>query len=360
MGYFLDINSINISIGGVLMALSAVMFMIPIPDDIRWKNLRSGRATLAIAYIILGMLMVVNGVTGAERGELSGMITLIIAFFQALLYTRICILFLKPRSSDSPRLRPLLAACCVLCACMVAFYIMKPGLFPLVFHIGIALYALLLTYCCILFIRTYNATVKHLEYVYDENMYYRLRWVKRCFYSALMVGIMAWFMAFFNRAMTLNISGIFIYTIYYLCMVGYLMKYVSNYGFILKSDENETAHTAEEVCLMNERQLEESLEEWVRDKKYRNCSKKVEDIVEELGTTRINLNEHLNRRFGMTFRSWRNHLRIEEAKRLINDNKIPLPDIYSAVGFSDRSNFHREFKEIVGMTPKQYRERHDL
>ncbi len=236
MHTYLDINNINISIGSLLLALSVVMFMIPIPLTEVWRNFRTGRGTLATAYIVLGVMMMVNGCMGADDSGLSGMITLIVAFFQALLYTRICVLFLKPRSFDGLHYRILLAAFTLFSVGLAVSYAVDPTLFDWLFYVGLGLYTLLLIYCCFAFTQNYNETLKRLEYMYDEDMYYRLRWVKRCFYSALLVGVMAWFMIVFHTSVLLNTLCIFVYTAYYLCMVGYFMRYVSNYGFIVRAD----------------------------------------------------------------------------------------------------------------------------
>ncbi len=84
----------------------------------------------------------------------------------------------------------------------------------------------------------------------------------------------------------------------------------------------------------------------------------MDDIVEELGTSRTILNEYMNSNYRMSFRAWRNILRIEEAKRMLIESDIAVAELYLAVGFSDRSNFHRQFTEIVGQTPGQYRKNH--
>ncbi len=362
-----DINIINIAVGSILLVLSAVMFMIPIQRTERWRNFRIGRGTLASAYLVLGLLMVVNGIVGSGGGgELSGMITLIIALFQALLFTRICVLFLKPHSFDGLHYRALLTMCTIISIGLAASYVIGLDIFKWVFGAGMIMYTMLLAYCSMAFTKNYNEALKHLEYIYDEDMYYCMRWVKRCFYSALLVGVMAWFMAVFYNSEGLNIAGIFLFTIYYLCMVGYFMRYVSDYGFILKSDIGETASAItqsgerkEDTAVMTpDMRLAARLEEWVREKKYHDCTKKIDEIVDELGTTRVNLNDYTNRRYGMNFRAWRNRLRVEEAKVLLEQGQVPLSEIYSAVGFTDRSNFHREFKEIVGETPNQYRTNH--
>ncbi len=368
MQSLLDLNSINISIGGVLLALSAILWMIPISPAERWSNFRVGRNTLAVAYLLLGMLMVVNGIIGTDNNSaLSGMITLIVAIFQALLFTRICILFLKPRSFAGLHYKTLLCTFALFSIGLTTGYATAPEIFPWLFYLGIGLYTLLLIYCCLAFTQNYNDTLKHLEYLYDEDMYYRLRWVKGCFYSALLVGIMAWFMAVFHASETLNILCMFTYTIYYLCMVGYFMRYVSNYNFIVKSDDSSNepiaisptleSHEKESAPPLSkeDKQLTERLRKWVEQKKYRNCNKTIDDILCELGTTRPKLNEYMNSRYGMSFRAWRNSLRIEEAKCLLVESDMPVANIYHAVGYTDRSNFHREFTDIVGMTPIQYR-----
>jgi AraC-like DNA-binding protein len=57
------------------------------------------------------------------------------------------------------------------------------------------------------------------------------------------------------------------------------------------------------------------------------------------------------------FRTWRTGLRIEEAKRLLLENKeASINIIAEASGFSDKSNFHRQFVKIVGCSPKDWRD----
>lgn len=378
MQNFLDFNNINIAIGSILLALSAVMFMIPIPPIERWHNFRTGRSTLAIAYIVLSVLMIANGVIGSGCSDLSGMITLIIAFFQALLYTRICILFLKLRSFAGVHYRTLLIAFSVFSIGLAVSYALNRSVFTWIFYIGLLFYTMLLIYCTIVFIKNYKETIKRLEYIYDEDMDYRVRWVKGCFYSALAIGIMAWFMAVFHDSEGLNISCMIIYTIYYLCMVGYFIRYVSNYNFILKSDEWNIDSSNIEVepiaisptfiipedskentmTTKEEKQLTERLDKWVEKKRYRDHNKTLDEIVQELGTTRAKLSRYMETHFNTNFRAWRNSLRIEEAKRMLLDTNLSVTSILNAVGYSDRSNFHNHFTSSVGMTPAQYRNKH--
>lgn len=46
--------------------------------------------------------------------------------------------------------------------------------------------------------------------------------------------------------------------------------------------------------------------------------------------------------------------RVEQAKKLLRDNKLSIADIAFACGFSSQSHLNRHFKRLVGTTPKQY------
>lgn len=50
-------------------------------------------------------------------------------------------------------------------------------------------------------------------------------------------------------------------------------------------------------------------------------------------------------------------LRIEEAKRLLDSYKSRINDVARQVGFDDPYYFMRKFRRLVGMSPKEYRDR---
>ncbi|WP_167859394.1 helix-turn-helix transcriptional regulator [Paenibacillus cymbidii] len=59
---------------------------------------------------------------------------------------------------------------------------------------------------------------------------------------------------------------------------------------------------------------------------------------------------------GMTIFHYLNQFRINQAKLLLYLNKeLPVAEIGARVGFKQPSHFSRNFKEIVGLTPEQYR-----
>jgi two-component system, response regulator YesN len=60
---------------------------------------------------------------------------------------------------------------------------------------------------------------------------------------------------------------------------------------------------------------------------------------------------------GFTYQSYLNRVRIEQAKKLLDDDALSITDTGYAVGYSDLTHFERIFKKLTGATPSQYRRR---
>jgi len=70
---------------------------------------------------------------------------------------------------------------------------------------------------------------------------------------------------------------------------------------------------------------------------------------------------HFSRLFkemtGLTYQSYLNRVRIEQAKHMLDDDALTITDTGYAVGYSDLTHFERIFKKLTGTTPSQYRRR---
>ena len=105
------------------------------------------------------------------------------------------------------------------------------------------------------------------------------------------------------------------------------------------------------------KRLEQALQVWVSEKRYRECSIRREEVASQLNTTREFLNSYFKHVKKMDFNSWRTSLRVEDAKKILLDrDDLPISLVGELVGFSDRSNFHRQFTTLVGCSPKKWRE----
>ena len=103
--------------------------------------------------------------------------------------------------------------------------------------------------------------------------------------------------------------------------------------------------------------LEEALKVYVDKKGWREAVRTVGDAAERLGTDTRTLHRYFQERVGMDFRTWRTRLRLEDAMRLLADNPALPPAAAARIsGFSNRSNFSRQFLAYTGLTPAQWRD----
>lgn len=67
---------------------------------------------------------------------------------------------------------------------------------------------------------------------------------------------------------------------------------------------------------------------------------------------------YFKKQTGRNFIDYLIELRIREAKRLLTQNDIRIYDVAVAAGFKDVKYFGKAFKKVTGLTPLEYRERH--
>jgi len=82
------------------------------------------------------------------------------------------------------------------------------------------------------------------------------------------------------------------------------------------------------------------------------------DLVELAGVAGLSV-YHFARAFkqstGMTPHHYLVHRRIERAQEMLARSELPLSEIALAAGFSDQSHLARHFRQMLGMTPGQFR-----
>jgi AraC-like DNA-binding protein len=232
------------------------------------------------------------------------------------------------------------------------------------------------------FDRAYKQSLKELEIYYDEDESHKIKWVRFCYVIAMLTNLFVlvylclyWFLDYKMEVASL-------YTIWYLLYMLYLtsnfISFIGSHKLVLDAFAHKTLSGQDIINRLSERKkrskpasesyplkineaefrkLEVALEVWVREKRYREYDKSREEIAREMNTTKDVLHHYFATRKGVDFKTWRTELRIEEAKRLLlADKEASINIIAEASGFSDRSNFHRQFVKIVGCSPKQWRD----
>lgn len=83
-----------------------------------------------------------------------------------------------------------------------------------------------------------------------------------------------------------------------------------------------------------------------------------EEMAAELGISRNRLSALVNSCEKTNFSTFIGRLRVEEAQQIMQeDRRLPLSEVAWASGFSDASNFSRQFRKITGESPAEYRKK---
>ncbi len=98
----------------------------------------------------------------------------------------------------------------------------------------------------------------------------------------------------------------------------------------------------------------------IRKKLYLRRELGLDELAEEVGTTRHNLSQILNDQIGKSFSEFINELRVGEAKKILTKENLNLNMLGVAYesGFNNKASFNNSFKRYTGQTPSQYRKTH--
>lgn len=131
----------------------------------------------------------------------------------------------------------------------------------------------------------------------------------------------------------------------------------------LSQSEDETSQTADPLPFETSPSSETfnaahraALEEWMeRERPYLNPDFRLMDLSQVLPMNRTYLSQLIHAEYGCTFYQFVNRYRIEEAKRLKQENPdMKIGDVAARCGFSSPTVFSRAFSTITGMTPREW------
>ena len=106
------------------------------------------------------------------------------------------------------------------------------------------------------------------------------------------------------------------------------------------------------------KRLEVELQKLMNEQRlYTDPELKIGDLAASMNTSAYNLSYLFNQYLNCNYYDYINEYRIEEFKRMIEDeqsDKFTLTTIAIQCGFSSRASFFRYFKKATGMTPNEY------
>ncbi len=81
----------------------------------------------------------------------------------------------------------------------------------------------------------------------------------------------------------------------------------------------------------------------------------LETISKELSISKYHISHIFNSKLGISFTDYINTLRINEACHMLKTTDKSITEISGDVGYTTIRSFNRAFKNVVGMTPKNYK-----
>lgn len=142
----------------------------------------------------------------------------------------------------------------------------------------------------------------------------------------------------------------------YAVMCAFFVQYPSIFfkisGIVAEAPEETPAPAPAENCwpALKERIAAEKL--------YLTEGLTVEQLALTLHVSKSALSKMINTTEGVNFNTFIGGLRIAEAQAIMRERpEMSLAELASTVGYSEQSNFSRQFKAITGFTPGEYRKR---
>ena len=362
------------------LILGLLLLLIKVPGTAYYKKIANTKNTIAVCYLICSVLFFAtlrySGIS--DYDVFSSLMMFVITAIASVVLSYSLITLLEPGEFDHDKFYLNVGAVAVMSFILAKSFWWEDGFGKIaVMSVSLFLFIIQCLGHIVKFRKTYLKSVKQLEMYYDEEEDTKIRWIKFCYIIMMLT------QTFILVYMLLPRGMMKIYTLCYSLFMLYFsanfISFLGSHKLLLDAFAHKTLSGKELIDMIHERKdmkgkkalkkkspgfndaefkrIEKSLELWVKDKRYREYDKSREDIAKELRTSKESLHMYFTTVKKIDFRTWRTELRIEEAKKLLLEDKTTSINIIGEMaGFSDRANFYRQFVKIVGCSPKEWRE----
>jgi AraC-like DNA-binding protein len=218
------------------------------------------------------------------------------------------------------------------------------------------------------FIADYNDNIANFYSNLDNKT---LRWPQIILYSFVATSTFTIFTNFMGRSFFDKYPFILLFTCIaysaFLFVLGYL-GYLQNHTIVtFEQDNNILVDSEKKIEIEPENVIENKNKDamlaqlkylFETEQIYKEKDLKISDIATKLNTNRTYISTFINNEFSISFNTFVNQYRVEEAKKLLlneSNNFNTLDNISNHVGFGSLNSFIRVFKEITGTTPGNFR-----
>lgn len=348
---------------------AVLMALVRIPFAPMWKHLRQCKKYLSLIFLIVGLscFKTVFFHLGSDA-RIVVTSTLITAGLQSLLFACTGITFVNPSWVKRRWLSLNILSVALYAVGMLLGLLVWQEWFWVTAVVACIVYFTLLISYQFSFYREYNRCVNNTDFLTDEYSESRYAWIKHFFMAVSTLGITAGIIPFMPTRVydiwMLAAAAFYAYVVIqfvnYWGPTAHLVHKVYEARPFAATSATETlvAASQEEVAdTMDFAQLEEALKQWITERGFVKNDLMSDEFAESLGVNITTLRAYFSKCHHTDFRQWRTQLRIEYACSILREHPDYSYDTISeVVGIGDRSNFTRNFKKIIGMTPREYAE----
>ena len=373
----------NYVLPGLILAFGLCFLFVFVPEGTGLRGYRMARRMMGFAYLAFFVALIIEamGLQLSMPPVLGQMMMVFMGIVQAFLFTFALTTLVDVQFFTWRRfVREFLLIGLPTATAFVAFPFFSRHL--LLFALLAFFYGCKLIAYVLLFRRRYREYRFRMGNYFSADEWQRLRWVRRSFYFALSIGILALLYAIFPSVLTSLLFTLVMasyYAAFGIRFVGYAFTFQQIETAIATSHSTlniDHLATPEDTPSDNNGQSSMLDDEW-SNCKLSNCQMlmsclaslmtekrlflkpdlTIEEVAVEMGESYRTVSAAINSCEGINFKAWVNGYRVEEAKRLIREGFLTdhvMDALATASGFASRISFYRAFKKSTGQSPTEF------
>ena len=351
---------------GSTLCFGLCFLFLHIPKSLFLKPYRRARKMMALAYLGLSLLYVLEIIFDHQGGNivLTRSIKLAVGSFQALLFTYTFISLINTGFAIRKRLlwEVIPIGAFTLAILITGLLGGDSVAFNASYFLFILYYLSMLIRYLFLFFREYKACSERADNYYADDEALRIRWIYYSFWGIFTIGVFLVPLLFVHENFyytAFTLSFIVFYSYFGIGFIQYAFRYKRIAPLAIVSEVRKPTNNDNSVQYAQKQHIRQALDVWLSKNSFLQPGLTIEMLASELSTNRTYLSNYINQVEQQTFRSWINSLKINRAKELLLEHPDMLVvEVANLAGYSDSSNFNKQFVKQTGISAQTWRKQH--
>lgn len=360
---------------GLVLGFGLGFLFITVPDKKGLRGYKMARRMMGCSYIICFIFLVIEiiSLSLAASSVLQQLLMITIGIFQAFLFTFALTTLIDVNFFTWRRfIREMVVILLPAMAAFMVFFFCSAQFGFIAFLLLALFYLIKLVWYVIHFRNRYHDYERQMSNYFSDDEPHRLEWVNWSFFTALTIGVLAFFYSLFPSVVASLIFTIVMgvyYTVFGIRFINYAFTFYQIETAMVDSTTEDNVGTglsdtvaegvvANQTPKVIDQLLMDKLSSLMEEQRlYIKPDLTIEEVAVLAGVPYRAVSATINRCKGITFKSWINSFRIEEAVRLIKNGYLKhqtIEALAQTVGFANRISFYRVFKSITGHSPTEY------